>query len=242
MFFLLADSGDAAALWAHRGLRERGLDPLEFVTPTMLAASPHWEHRVGVSGVDTSILFHRDRLLSSHGARAVLNRIGFLSADLFSRGKPDDRQYAQMELTALVMSCLHGLDCPVLNRPTAQGMAGSWRHPSEWAMLAGRAGLMTYPFRQKAGQDPVMTAAPPLLPRKTLFVAGAQVSGEAPKEVGEACLRLAALSRTALLGIEFVDGPGGPWTFADATPQPDFRLGGDPFLDTLAAVMKGDLQ
>jgi len=241
MFFVLADSGDAAALWAHRGLQERGLDPV-FITPRMLASSLRWEHRVGGEGARTSVLFHRDRLLSSTGVGGVLNRISFLSADLFAPGRPEDRQYAQMEVTALVMSCLHGLDCPVLNRPTAQGMAGSWRHPSEWAVLAGRAGLTAWPFRQRAGQDPVMALAPPSLPRRTVFVAGRQACGAAPGEVAEACTRLAALAQTALLGVDFVAGPAGSWTFAGASPQPDFRSGGARFLDTLAAVLKGDLE
>lgn len=243
MFFVFADSGDQAALWAAQGLRARGLDPVEVITPKVLASSPRWEHRVGQSGVVTSIGFHRNRRLETGGVRGILNRIGFLPIDLFQSGKPDDRQYAQQELTALLMSCFHGLDCPVMNRPVAQGMAGAWRHPAEWAVLAARAGLRAWSYRMQAGV-PITgwSVAPANLPRKTVFVVGDRVSGEAPIHILEASRRLAALSRTAMLGVEFVDGPECEWIFAGASPQPDLRIGGEPLLDTICAVLKGDLQ
>jgi hypothetical protein len=53
--------------------------------------------------------------------------------------------------------------------------------------------------------------------------------------IREACLRLAQLSKTALLGIEFTaSASGNGWTFAGATPMPDLRMGGEPLLNTLA--------
>ena len=243
MFFVFAGSGDAAALWATQGLRARGLDPVEFITPAMLAASPRWEHRVGESGAATSIDFHRDRRLASGRVSGIINRIGFLPLELFQNGKPDDRQYAQQELTALLMSCFHGLDCPVMNRPVAQGMAGAWRHPAEWAILASRAGLCAWPYRMRTGVPMTGWSLAPLdLPRKMIFVIGNRVSGEAPQHILDASQRLAALSRTAMLGVEFVAGPQNEWTFAGACPQPDLRTGGDSLLDTLSAVLKGDAQ
>ncbi len=230
MYFVLADPGDEAAHWAAQGLRDRGLNPLEFITPAMLVRSPGWEHRVGTEGTRTSILLPGGQRLESHSAKGVLNRIPYLPVELFEGGRQEDRQYAQQEFTALLMSALSGLTCPVLNRPTAQGSGGSWRHRSEWIMFAARAGLATLPYRQRAGRPEM------LAPRAahTVFVAGGRAAGaRAAAETREACVRLSEMARTALLGVEFTED----WTFANATPQPDLRLGGDAVLDLLRGAL-----
>jgi hypothetical protein len=77
-------------------------------------------------------------------------------------------------------------------------------------------------------------------PVNTVFVAAEHVVGTpAPPDIVKGCQRLAELSRTELLGVEFVAGSAGPWTFAGATPWPDLRLGGQALLDVLASVLRG---
>jgi hypothetical protein len=221
MYFLLADTLDQSATWAATGLRSRGLSSLELITPAMLIHATSWEHRVGAEGVHTKVLFRAGATLDSTTVKGVLNRIPWLNVELFSHCRQEDREYVQQEFTALVMSALGALDCKVWNRPTAQGMGGAWRHLSEWTSLAGAAGMRTRPY-----QAPI-AAAPPA--RHTAFVLGDRVVG-APSPLVPACVRLATLARTGLLGVEFDAG----WTFTNATPQPDLRLGGEPLLDALA--------
>lgn len=219
MYLVLAPEHDASAQWAAAGLRARGLTPVECVSPAALVQTARWDHRVDAQGVRTLIRLDDGREFKSEAIQGVLNRIPYLPVELFARGRAEDRQYAQQEFTALFMSALGALESPVWNRPTAQGSGGAWRHPSEWMMLAGRAGLRARPYRETSRPAP---------PRHTVFVLGDRVAG-APAELHDACARFAALARTGLLGLEFDDD----WLFAHATPQPDLRLGGDALLDAL---------
>jgi hypothetical protein len=52
------------------------------------------------------------------------------------------------------------------------------------------------------------------------------------------CARLAQLSATDLLGIDFNLTWTGDWVFRNATPQPDLRLGGEALLDALAIALQ----
>ena len=77
-------------------------------------------------------------------------------------------------------------------------------------------------------------------PVQTVFVVADQVVGTTlPHHIRQGCRRLAELSHTALLGVEFTTSSAGPWTFAGATPMPDLRLGGEALLDALASALWG---
>jgi hypothetical protein len=56
-------------------------------------------------------------------------------------------------------------------------------------------------------------------------------------EARDACVRLAALADTPLLGIELARGRGG-WSFVDASPWPDLTVGGEALLDALGAALR----
>jgi hypothetical protein len=72
-------------------------------------------------------------------------------------------------------------------------------------------------------------------------VVGRHVFGEsAPSSILSGCRRLARLTGTHLLGIDFTADPDGAWTFAGAAPQPDLRLGGSALLDALAWALQGE--
>jgi hypothetical protein len=132
----------------------------------------------------------------------------------------------------------------VLNRATPRGLSGSWRHRSEWVWLAAQAGLPTPRYLQSSSRggevgDAQLTS--PASPLATVFVVGEHVVGEiAPPSILSGCQRLARLTGTSLLGIDFTVDAGGAWTFSGATPQPDLRLGGNALLDALASALQGD--
>jgi hypothetical protein len=44
MWLMLSAATDHPALWACQGLRARGLQPLEWISPEILAGARHWEH------------------------------------------------------------------------------------------------------------------------------------------------------------------------------------------------------
>ena len=242
MWLVLCAPTDAAALWAYQRLGDCGLAPLELVSTEQLVYSRRWEHRLGSEGMHLAISLTDGRTIRHDGVRGVLNRLPPVLPDHFPAAAPADRLYAAQEVTALFMSWLSALPPPVLNRPTSQGLSGAWRHPSEWACLAGRAGLATFPYRQDGRTLPQATArlAPPSTPNQTVFVVDGRFVGPAvPTGVAEGCRRLAELARTGLLGVELAEGADGLWTFAGASPQPDLRLGGQALVEGLAEVLRG---
>lgn len=242
MWLVLCAPTDAAALWAYQRLGDCGLAPLELVSPEQLVYSLRWEHRLGNEGAHVAISLADGRTIRHDGVRGVLNRLPTVLPDHFPAAAPADRLYASQEMTALFMSWLSARPPPVLNRPASQGLSGAWRHPSEWACLAGRAGLATIPYRQDGRTlPPHMVRLVPASPRtRTVFVVDGQFVGPAvPTGVAEGCRRLAELARTGLLGVELVEGADGLWRFAGASPQPDLRLGGQALLEVLAAALRG---
>jgi hypothetical protein len=243
MWLAFCDSTDQAALWAAEGLRTRGLDPLVWVSPEGLAGSRCWEHRVNRTGADIAITLADGSRLESKAVRGVLNRLVTVPYEPLRHVEPEDCEYASQELTAFFLSWLHALPCPVLNRATPQGLSGSWRHRSEWVWLSAQAGLPTPRYRQSSLSDEEVRDAKGTSPAGavvTVLAVGQHVVGEsAPPSILNGCRRLAHLTGTPLLGIEFTADSDGAWTFSGATPQPNLRRGGDALLDALASALQG---
>lgn len=257
MWLVLCSSADHAAMWAFNGLKELGLAPLELVTSECLAYSRLWEHRLGASGVHIKIGLPDGRMICSSRVRGALNRLLSPPPELVNLAVAADREYATAEMSALYMSWLHGLPGPVLNRSTPQGICGRWRHRSEWAWLASRAGLPIAKF-EMSGRDPIeagyYSLAPSASPVTSVIMLGDEVIGkEVPTDIVAGCRRFMELAETDLLGIDFYVEPsctkpssmksGGDWKFANASPFPDLTLGGRPLLERLAHILQnGDKQ
>lgn len=239
MWVVLCEPNDSPALWACRGLSERGIAPLEIITGDELLYGPRWRHRIGRGGAGIDITLSGGRKIRGSAVSGALNRLVSAPApDLLA--VPADRDYAAQEFFALFMSWLHCLPGTVLNRPTPQGLSGYWRHPSEWAILAARAGLRTLPYRmtsREVAPDLWPDGSPPDGVRNVIVVEDRVIGAPPLPDVVAGCRRLAELSRTGLLGIDLVRDPDGSWVFAGATPQPDLRSGGAPLLDALAMAL-----
>ena len=238
MWLVLCDAGDASAVWAFQEMRRRGIAPLELLTADDLALADYWEHRIGKGRA--SIRFRAGALeVNGERLRGVLNRLYTVPVPHWQSKEKSDRDYVQQELIALFLSWLHALPCPVINRPAPQGLSGQWRCESEWVWLARQAGLAVAPYRQSA-QDRIdeMKGERRLIPAgalaQTVIVAGEAAAGAvAPPPVIAACNRLAAIAGAELLGVDFIAGAAGPWTFAGASPMPFLTLGGEPLIELL---------
>src|SRR3954469_11822581 len=140
MWLVLCDASDASAVWVCQEMRRRGVAPVELLTADDLALADYWEHRVGKDGA--SIRF-RAGALEIIGDRlgGVFNRLYTVPVPHWQSKPKSDRDYVQQEMVALFLSWLHALPCPVVNRPTPQGLSGQWRCESEWVWLARQAGL-----------------------------------------------------------------------------------------------------
>lgn len=246
MFLVLCERGDVAAMWAARGLRARGLAPVEIVSGDEIGCALRIEHRVGAAGVSTELRLPRGLVIGSASTAGILNRL-VVPPMVARAAAPADIEYARQEVLALTLSWLHGMPCPVLGRPTAQGLCGPWLRRSEWIALAGRVGFATMPYRRSSLDQPDEAWAGPDLagsPLRTLLCA---VDGDragttaaavgAPVEIADAAVRLTRLVGATLLGIDLAVG----WTFAGASPMPDLPAGHAASLDLIASMLSREV-
>ncbi len=248
MWLVLCPSNDVAAFWAYRGLGSLGLEPLELVTAEVLAISLRWEHKVGSGSQCANVDLADGRRIRGDTAFGVLNRLIHEPPLLLHNVRAADRGYASSEFAAFCLSWLNAFPGPMLNRPTPQGFSGRWRTLTEWTYLAAQAGLPTPPQSLSTsetgegsgegsrGTGRLVDTSEPV--RTVIVVRENPVAALAPADIREGCVRLATLSKTDLLGVEFTDGPAGPWTFVGATPRPDLRLGGEALLGELARALR----
>jgi hypothetical protein len=236
---LLADPGDPVASWAREGIAARGL-ALDEVSSLQLCTARRWVHRV--SSVEASVEVHLDdgRLLRGGDVRSVFNRLAAVPEEWLLAVAAADREYAYVELTALVCSAFHALPCPVVNRPVPGSLSGPWRGAVEWAVLAGRAGLAVPQLRLSSDEEAATASETAAAEPWHVFVVEGRVVARTPPPaaIAAACARLASAAGVALLGVELnpVDAPAGA-VFRRASTLPDLRLGGDPLLDVLADTL-----
>ncbi|MEU4117070.1 hypothetical protein AB0F71_21540 [Kitasatospora sp. NPDC028055] len=249
MWLVLCDPADQPALWAYQGLRERGLEPLELLSPQTLLGSTRTAHRVDRLGARFELTLPDGRVLDSREVDGVLNRVAAPPFGILPFSTHTDAVYAAQELSALLLSLLTCLAPVSVNRPCGYGLCGAWRSTAEWTALAAAAGLPVPPARISSDPDAQPPTAPP--GRGDVLVLGEHVFGVPAAEDEEPYVRLARLAEADLLGIDLHregtgddgkdddvtgddgEGDGPPAVFAGASPLPDLRPGGDPFLDRL---------
>lgn len=250
LWVVLCEKDDRSALWAYLGLKTRGLQPIELVSSDVLAYSRRWEHRLSGHSASIEITLFDGRKIQSDRIWGVLNRLSEVKSDHLSRSSPADREYAIQELGSFFLSWLNCLPQPILNPATPLGLPGHFRHASEWAILASKAGLPTPPYLKTSNEpdnefgDHQGRLVPTSEVSTIVIVIGDQVAASnnlimAPSYLEAACIRLSKLANTPLLGIEFATDANGEWLFAGATPLPDLRLGGEDLLNKLAKIMRG---
>ena len=74
MWLMFAAADDPSALWAAEGLRARGVKPLEWITPQMLAGARRWEPLRDTQGAFFEITL-AGRCIHSSAVQGVLNRL-----------------------------------------------------------------------------------------------------------------------------------------------------------------------
>ncbi|MFC9502317.1 hypothetical protein [Streptomyces sp. NPDC057002] len=236
MWLVIGDPADRAAVWACEGLRKRGLAPLELLTPDALIRSARQEHRVGHDGTSFRVHLDDGRPLDSGDIRGVLNRIVRAPVRppvLVTRA---DSDYAADELNALMLSWLLCVAPVTVNRPSPVGFCGAWRSTAEWSVLAARAGLpvpvLTLSGRTGAAPQDRPATHSLVVFEEQVFWGERQPDARCLHEVVPACVRLARLADTQLLGVGLCHD-GTSVCFTGATPVPDLRLGGDALVDGL---------
>ena len=141
-FIILAHPGDHTAVCVASALRRHhGPHAVRLVSVDEILLAPRWVHCVGAKGVDTTVELHDGTALHSASIGVVFNRLNYVDAAHFAHAPAADKDYAAMELFALLLSWLAGLPCPVINRPSPAGLGGAVQTLQDWLLLAVRAGL-----------------------------------------------------------------------------------------------------
>jgi hypothetical protein len=244
-WLIVSQEHDEAARWAANELPGAGIEPVHHVTDTNLLSAT-WEHRVSMEGCSTMLALADGRAIDSREIRGTLNRLVQAPVPALAF---EDRQYGFHEMSALVMSWLASLPGPILNPPDTRGLAGAWRWPSKWAMLAAEAGLAAAPVtvdtdRELPASGDSWIAWPPHAPvAEDVIVVGEAVFAIEPlaESTIDGCRRLACVAQTPLLGLVFSCATCGETPMLiGATPLPDLRAGGSGLIEALADALKRD--
>ncbi|MBA2399533.1 MAG: hypothetical protein H0V72_12680 [Bradyrhizobium sp.] len=245
-YLVLAHPTDETAIAVASLLRQRHRAlAVEWRCPEELLCA-NWDHRVSAAGVKTEIRMADGSLLAGNAPSVIFNRINFVDPPQFRDAAIADRDYARMEMFALLLSWLVSPGCPVINRPAPNALAGSAYRPPMWHRLAQISGLATVGLmatsstrRFPAGRtavrrsDLTYTVADDLdgrprlndfgwfsepieAGRTSLLTIGGRVPEGAPASLAEPCHRLAQLADTDILRIDVVASADAPSGWAFA--------------------------
>jgi hypothetical protein len=240
-YLVLAHPTDETAIAVTSMLRQRhGEFAVELRSPEELLCASCWDHRVSAAGVKTEIRMADGSLLAGNAPSVIFNRIGFVDPPQFLTAAPVDRDYARMEMFALLLSWLTSPGCPVINRPAPNVLAGGVYRPPMWFRLAQISGLpiislmattstRRFPADRMAARRPDLAlagaydidgrprpndfswfSAPIDADRASFLAVGGRVPEDAPAALAEPCRRLAQLADTDILRIDFVASADSP--------------------------------
>lgn len=236
MWLILCDPQDHPAIWAYGRLCERGLTPLEVVTPHELLCALESAHRVDADGASFDLLLADGRRLRSTEIRGVVNRVTWLPTEALATATEEDRLYAVAEWAAILASWFTCVRSVTLGSGSGGGLFGNWRPEMEWQQLAARAGLDVVP--QRFSTHHVEPASPPAT--RSVLVLGEHVFGASEwPEVAAGCASVARLVGAELLGVDLDATDSRCPRFAGVVPLPDLTLGGDKFIDVLHTALCG---
>ena len=143
-FLLLANDGDATAPRVATALRTRHpANSVALVTMRDLAQADELTQTVNGLHSHTTIRLRNGVTIDSGDIGVVLNRLRYVTVPQFTRSDRADRDYATMEMYALLISWLTSLRGPVVNRGGSSGLSAVPRSAFEWFRLAAEAGLRT---------------------------------------------------------------------------------------------------
>ena len=246
-FVVLAHLEDDTAVRVAASLAHRnGAAAVKLVSADELVMARRWTHAITDSRVSSKVELADGTALEPGRSSVIFNRLRAIPLPRVHM-KVSDQEYAVMEFHALVLSWLHGLECRVVNRPSARGLSGAERSQSEWLTLAAKAGLPVrdrafvtdprrFPRSRMAAWDPsgepaaiplrqpVCYLEQPFSDMESVVVAGQRFSGEVAPDTAAALHRLGQMSECDLLQVHFArfgsNGTEG-WKVAEVTSFPD---------------------
>lgn len=236
---ILCEPGDPVAGWVDQQLRRRGA-ATQVVTTEALCSGSRWRHTVGPAGARFDVVLADGRRIYQEDVGWVLNRLVQIPSSYLARIEQEDVEYTEQEFRALLCSALHSMcrtGAHVVELPHPYVLAGRWRSPAEWYLLATRAGLPHRPWRWH-------DTMPKSCPADNEWTSWALVIGDIvlsdpplSEDVRSACRRLADLAEVSLLHIGLDRSPDTSPVFTGIMPMADLRVAGDRAIDALSKVL-----
>ena len=207
-WLVVHDLHDTSAAALAGALRARA------VSVTTLMACARWQLRLDSDGSHCE-LHLSGRQLQPAG---VINRCGPVA---LPAGLPQ-ATYKSAEWQALLQAWLHGLPCPVINRPRCGSLDIAARSAARWRQAAALGGLPVWPLAPTDNPGWADGGRPGLL---VVGDACFALTGAAlpPAAHAAAAIRAAALAGCDLLAWTGAPDAAGLWRVAGATPTPDLR-------------------
>jgi len=207
------------------------------LTPRDLSIAGWRCHPCGGKGHELAII--QGSVIPTESITGVFTRMASVFESDLTGIVAQDRSYVAAEMTAMLLSWLWGLRCPVVNRPTATCLAGPYWSTERWLKAARDLHIPTQPF-QRSVHTRASHAEEPLPARSVIVtVIGEHVFGDEDGVPALWARRLAKAAECDLLTLTFEES-GSSYAFAGAHLWPDL---GDPVLaDALVAHVQGRAQ
>lgn len=230
---VVADASDQAAREVAEVVATRhGAQAVRTVAPATLTTLATWRHRIVEGRTSTSLRLPDGSWLADPPAAVVLNRTRWVITPTMV--SEVDRQYAVMELHALLLSWLAGLDAAVINPPTPSNLAGVGLTDLDLLAHLARRGLpvrtleLTTQRRTSSAApgtdaDPPYRWSPAAARRARVLVAGRAVLGT-PSGTETLCRHVAEALRCPLLQVELVQEEQRGWVVSGVDPLPSLRV------------------
>jgi len=141
-FLILAHPGDTVASVVYALLKQRhGASDVKIVADQEVSLATLWKHELDEGQVHTELILHDGSVIVTGEVGVIFNRIRWVPVPHFAAAAENDREYAQMEMTALWTSWLNDMDCPVVNPVTPRGLSGPEYNDIQWLALATQHGI-----------------------------------------------------------------------------------------------------
>jgi hypothetical protein len=142
VILILAHLDDQTAIRVSAYLRRRlGRERVRIITPEALALAEKICLQFDSHRFAFEIKLAGGGLIEHEAIAVVFNRMRYAPAPQFTDSSIIDQDYACSELTALWLSWLSSLICPVINPPSSRSLSGPGFSRLEWLQLAASVGM-----------------------------------------------------------------------------------------------------
>ncbi|GAA4271592.1 hypothetical protein U6A24_13480 [Aquimarina gracilis] len=219
MNYIFCSKHDQSAIWLYQVLKDQ-FDALEIVTEDMLWYNKSLRLKISSNASHFDIRLHNGIQINSDTTNMVINRFTRLPADHFMYVENNDKEYAQSESNAVLVSLLNTIKGEVYNPATANCLYGTLKHPQQWLKMVAQQGgnTITYPFEKALSYQYVSEI-------KVLVMFGQMVfcNVNIPEDVKSLCLKLSQKSNNPIIEFTFLQDKIGAMHFSTANLLPNFK-------------------